>query len=68
MKPSPNKIAALFGCAVEQARQNMLDTATRIRAYTDSDLKRWKKTREESLLIASDYESRAVITNQTSHT
>lgn len=56
---SAQSIAKALGVTVEQARAGLTRNADAMRAYTDKDLKRMKKTRAEVNTMADDYERRA---------
>lgn len=58
-KPSPEHIATVFGCTIDQARAGLRSSAVAIRRLSKRDLERWGKTRSQANAIAGDYERRA---------
>lgn len=56
---TPEQQAKAFGCSVEQVKALMQRNAADMRRYTDRQLKRAGKTREQMNAIADDYDRRA---------
>jgi len=55
---SADQQSKVLGVTPTQVRTGLLRNAKAIRAYSDKDLKRWGKTREEANITAADYEAR----------